>query len=160
MHISDDRTYVYVYVFEASDLWTKNLHWRTKWPRRNSSICSLFGCCTPIGDATIACEYPHSLLIYLVLFGEEWTCNKITFWPDSTWWLLKQLMVHKWADAGMARQQGRKSPRVYMGGLHHLKTVYTRGFRCYRGQILLLCGILKKGTSVERVTVQPMVTRQ
>lgn len=45
-----------------------------------------------------------------------------------------------------------------IGGLQHLKTVYMSGFRCYPPQILLLCGILKKGTSVERVTIQPMVT--
>ncbi|CAL4935520.1 unnamed protein product [Urochloa decumbens] len=36
-----------------------------------------------------------------------------------------------------------------MGGLQHLKMVYMSGFRCYRPQILLLCGILKKGTSVD-----------
>uniref|UniRef100_K3YKX5 FBD domain-containing protein n=1 Tax=Setaria italica TaxID=4555 RepID=K3YKX5_SETIT len=42
---------------------------------------------------------------------------------------------------------------------NNLKTVYMTGFRCYRAQLELLCGILEKsGPALERVTVEPKVT--
>ncbi|PVH36239.1 hypothetical protein PAHAL_6G026800 [Panicum hallii] len=39
----------------------------------------------------------------------------------------------------------------------HLKTVYMSGFRCYRAQVELLCGILEMGAVLEQVTIEPMV---
>lgn len=39
----------------------------------------------------------------------------------------------------------------------HLKTVYMSGFRCYRAQVELLCGILEMGAVLEHVTIEPMV---
>ncbi|KAF0903686.1 hypothetical protein E2562_029059 [Oryza meyeriana var. granulata] len=38
----------------------------------------------------------------------------------------------------------------------HLKTVYMSGFRCYRAQVELLCGILEMGAALEHVTIDPM----
>uniref|UniRef100_A0A0E0LFL7 At1g61320/AtMIF1 LRR domain-containing protein n=1 Tax=Oryza punctata TaxID=4537 RepID=A0A0E0LFL7_ORYPU len=43
---------------------------------------------------------------------------------------------------------------------HHLKTVYTSGFRCYRAQIELLCAILEMGDELEHVTIEPMARVQ
>ena len=45
-----------------------------------------------------------------------------------------------------------------MRRLDHLKTVYMSGFRCYRAQVELLCGILEMGTVLEDVTIEPVVT--
>ncbi|TVU43424.1 hypothetical protein EJB05_09897, partial [Eragrostis curvula] len=39
-------------------------------------------------------------------------------------------------------------------GLHRLKKVHMSGFRCYRPQMELLCGILGKGATLENVTIQ------
>ena len=39
----------------------------------------------------------------------------------------------------------------------HLKTVYMSGFRCYRAQVELLCGILEMCAVLEQVTIEPMV---
>ncbi|TVU43435.1 hypothetical protein EJB05_09908, partial [Eragrostis curvula] len=39
-------------------------------------------------------------------------------------------------------------------GLHRLKKVHMSGFRCYRPQMELLCGILEKGATLENVTIQ------
>ena len=41
--------------------------------------------------------------------------------------------------------------------LDHLKTVYMSGFRCYRAQVELLCGILEMCAVLEQVTIEPMV---
>lgn len=42
--------------------------------------------------------------------------------------------------------------------LDRLKTVYMSGFRCYRPQVELLCGILATSPALEHVTLQPKVT--
>ncbi|TVU34284.1 hypothetical protein EJB05_16115 [Eragrostis curvula] len=44
-----------------------------------------------------------------------------------------------------------------MRSLDHLKSVYMSGFRCYRAQVELLCGILEKGAALEHVTIEPKV---
>ncbi|EES14508.1 hypothetical protein BDA96_07G033400 [Sorghum bicolor] len=44
-----------------------------------------------------------------------------------------------------------------MRRLDRLKTVYMSGFRCYRPQVELLCGILAKSPALEHVTLQPKV---
>ncbi|OEL18202.1 hypothetical protein BAE44_0020777 [Dichanthelium oligosanthes] len=46
-----------------------------------------------------------------------------------------------------------------MGHLDCLKKVYMGGFRCYRGQIELLCGILQRSPALEHVTIEPKVTK-
>jgi hypothetical protein len=38
-----------------------------------------------------------------------------------------------------------------------LKTVYMSGFRCFRAQVKLLCGILETGAVLDHVTIDPMV---
>ncbi|CAO2205677.1 unnamed protein product [Urochloa humidicola] len=46
-----------------------------------------------------------------------------------------------------------------MRRLGSLKTVHMSGFRCYRAQVELLCGILERsGSALERVTLKPEVT--
>jgi len=45
-----------------------------------------------------------------------------------------------------------------MRRLHHLKTVYMSVFRCYRAQVELSCAILKRGSALEHVTIEPKVT--
>ncbi|CAL5009906.1 unnamed protein product [Urochloa decumbens] len=46
-----------------------------------------------------------------------------------------------------------------MGRLGSLRTVHMSGFRCYRAQVELLCGILEKSSSaLERVTLETEVT--
>jgi hypothetical protein len=45
-----------------------------------------------------------------------------------------------------------------MRRLDRLETVYMSGFRCYRPQVELLCGILAKSPALEHVTLECKVT--
>ncbi|KAL6658855.1 hypothetical protein ACP70R_002895 [Stipagrostis hirtigluma subsp. patula] len=45
-----------------------------------------------------------------------------------------------------------------MRRLDHLKTICMSGFRCYRVQVELLCGILEKSAAIDHVILEPKVT--
>ncbi|WVZ95159.1 hypothetical protein U9M48_040959 [Paspalum notatum var. saurae] len=47
-----------------------------------------------------------------------------------------------------------------MRGLDRLKMVYMSGFRCYRAQMDLLCGILQMAAALEHVTIDPIARVQ
>lgn len=73
-------------------------------------------------------------------------------------WLLKQMLFYTYHL--MPRHEGPTGEEV-SSCLHHLnklKTVYMSGFRCYRSQVELLYGILRKSSSVlEHITIDPTV---
>ncbi|CAO2200027.1 unnamed protein product [Urochloa humidicola] len=79
---------------------------------------------------------------------------------------LETLQLHMFYDCDACHRRRCWEGEVTGGGLScmhrhlsNLKTVYMSGFRCYRAQVELLCGILEMaGPALEIVTLEPKVT--
>ncbi|XP_066324872.1 F-box/LRR-repeat protein At4g14103-like isoform X2 [Miscanthus floridulus] len=71
---------------------------------------------------------------------------------------LETLEMHMLYHVSVGRCWRGDGISCHMRRHDHLKTVYMSGFRCYRAQVELLCGILEMGTVLEDVTIEPVVT--
>ncbi|CAO2164492.1 unnamed protein product [Urochloa humidicola] len=70
---------------------------------------------------------------------------------------LETLELHMVYHASFGRCWRGEGVSYLMHRHDHLKTVYVSGFRCYRAQVELLCGILEMGAVLEQVIIEPMV---
>nr|CAB3479903.1 unnamed protein product [Digitaria exilis] len=70
---------------------------------------------------------------------------------------LEMLELHMLYHVSVGRCWRGEGVSYHMGRHDHLKTVYMSGFRCYRAQVDLLCGILDTSPVLEHVTIEPMV---
>nr|CAB3482072.1 unnamed protein product [Digitaria exilis] len=69
---------------------------------------------------------------------------------------LEMLELHMLYHVSVGRCWRGEGVSYHMGRHDHLKTVYMSGFRCYRAQVDLLCGILDTSPVLEHVTIEPM----
>jgi hypothetical protein len=77
-----------------------------------------------------------------------------TIWLWNTYKFVFEKQMYNVIDGSCWRGEAVSYPVCH---LDHLKTVYMSGFRCYRAQVELLCGILEMGAALEHVTIEPIV---